>query len=460
MKASFPGYYRPSKKEFDDLWKECVFVLDTSVLLNLYRYPKKASDELFAILKSLADRLWVPFHVGLEYQRNRPKAIAEQKRQFREVENLTNKLLSDLTNGIERLQIKERHSLIETDDLTTKIERSVKEFNRYLSRLEKRQIDVFDEDPLRADIDKLFKDRVGPSPKQETIDEILKFADTRYSYDIPPGFMDSKKGDDKYSYGGINYISKYGDLIIWRQILDHCIAKNIKKLIFINDDMKKDFVWKVQSQGEKNLGPHPLLVDEILRETSVTCFYIYNSTDFMKYSKEYLKTSVSEESIEQVRKISSQQRQVVPSKWGRMRPMAEASVGNWLTAIFPTNVKIEHGRNWPDFIVYSDYEGILGFEVVSFIDEMVWPHKVLPSIIKQTYNRSVDRGFSRVNLVVVGGSESHILNIKSSISESISSLPPGVDMIFGFISENRNSTIGYVFVEIDKNIDFSASPLE
>jgi hypothetical protein len=34
MKSLFAGYYRPTDKEFDELWKNCMFVFDASVLLD------------------------------------------------------------------------------------------------------------------------------------------------------------------------------------------------------------------------------------------------------------------------------------------------------------------------------------------------------------------------------------------------------------------------------------------
>ena len=40
MQNFFPGYYRPSEDDLTAIWRKCIFVLDTNVLLGLYRYPK------------------------------------------------------------------------------------------------------------------------------------------------------------------------------------------------------------------------------------------------------------------------------------------------------------------------------------------------------------------------------------------------------------------------------------
>jgi hypothetical protein len=45
MKKLFPGFYQPIEKEFQSLWKNCIFILDANVLLNLYRYPSEAKND-------------------------------------------------------------------------------------------------------------------------------------------------------------------------------------------------------------------------------------------------------------------------------------------------------------------------------------------------------------------------------------------------------------------------------
>ena len=88
MRKTFSGYYRPSQAEFHELWgKKCVFILDASVLLNLYRYPEKAREDLARILEHIKSQLWVPHQAALEYQENRLKVIAEQKSRYRKVRN-------------------------------------------------------------------------------------------------------------------------------------------------------------------------------------------------------------------------------------------------------------------------------------------------------------------------------------------------------------------------------------
>jgi hypothetical protein len=88
MRQTFAGYYRISAKQFETLWRECVFVLDANVLLNLYRYPRDASADLISAFTKVRERLWVPYQAGLEYQENRLAVIAEQVSKFDEVRSV------------------------------------------------------------------------------------------------------------------------------------------------------------------------------------------------------------------------------------------------------------------------------------------------------------------------------------------------------------------------------------
>ena len=68
MSKLFSGYYRPDEDEFRILWESGVFILDTNVLLDLYRYPKELREELVGVLGKLSEQLWLPHQVFLEYQ--------------------------------------------------------------------------------------------------------------------------------------------------------------------------------------------------------------------------------------------------------------------------------------------------------------------------------------------------------------------------------------------------------
>lgn len=69
MKDKFPEYY--NKPNFEILWKECVFVIDTNIFINLYSFSEEDYDEFTSVLEEISNRLWMPYQIGWEYQKNR-----------------------------------------------------------------------------------------------------------------------------------------------------------------------------------------------------------------------------------------------------------------------------------------------------------------------------------------------------------------------------------------------------
>ena len=51
MKDLFPQYTNFLNVDYGVVWKHGLFVFDTNVLLNLYRYQSKTRDELLNVLE-------------------------------------------------------------------------------------------------------------------------------------------------------------------------------------------------------------------------------------------------------------------------------------------------------------------------------------------------------------------------------------------------------------------------
>jgi hypothetical protein len=87
LRDKFPGYYRRTDEELEAIWRDGLFVLDASVLLNLYRYSEGTRKELLGVLWGVQERLWVPHQAAEEFHRRRLNAIKEQKEAYSEVCN-------------------------------------------------------------------------------------------------------------------------------------------------------------------------------------------------------------------------------------------------------------------------------------------------------------------------------------------------------------------------------------
>ena len=74
-----------------------------------------------------------------------------------------------------------------------------------------------------------------------------------------------------------------------------------KPVIFITDDRKED--WWLERNG-KTIGPRPELLEEFLSKTGQS-FYMYRPQQFLLYSKDKLGSTVSDNTIEEVKELDN-----------------------------------------------------------------------------------------------------------------------------------------------------------
>lgn len=106
MKEQFKGFYSLSDDDYGELWRNATFILDTNVLLNLYRYREDTTKQLIDVIEKLKGRVWIPYHVALEYQRNRLKVIGSQNSKFSSVKKVVQDGAASIQNDLDRLQLK------------------------------------------------------------------------------------------------------------------------------------------------------------------------------------------------------------------------------------------------------------------------------------------------------------------------------------------------------------------
>ena len=304
MKNSFNGYYRPSEDDFLKIWNEGLIVLDTNVLLNLYRLPAEARNEFIEVLKSLKKRLWIPFQVGIEFQRRRITVIGNEHKNIESVLESTKKALSEIEIKVNSLELEKRNIKANPKALLKNLKDAGTELQRSIEKTQQSQLNISSEDELRDTLDELFKDKVGLPPKnQEELNGLIKDGEFRYENKIPPGFLDiekeNKASEANFIFDHLIYQRKYGDLILWRQILAHAKNENISTLILVTADRKEDWWWREMG---KTVGPHFELSREINRESGVSLFWMYSPTEFIKHARQYFQANISEETVSEINK--------------------------------------------------------------------------------------------------------------------------------------------------------------
>jgi len=285
MKKTFREYHQYSEEEFKKLWDECIFVFDTNTLLNMYRYRRETVEKYFEVLSKLKknNKLWIPHQVGYEFFENRISVISDYEKSYDEI-------LTTLNNAKDSIDKKyKNHPFLDWEEVKTKIDSGLELVIKDINKKKKEHPKLLDVDDILEKINHLFDGCVGSCYVDEELSKIKKEGENRYSKKIPPGFKDSKKDDDK----------KYGDLILWKQIIEK--AKVTKKpVIFISGDVKED--WWLEKDG-KRIMPLPQLKKEIFDEAGVD-FHIYTADRFLEYyQQKYQIQSIDRILIDEVRKI-------------------------------------------------------------------------------------------------------------------------------------------------------------
>jgi hypothetical protein len=358
MKGLFPQYDHSNNIDFAETWKSALFVFDTNVLLNLYRYQESTREELLSVIEKLSERICLPHHVALEFQRNRLTVIAGQSKRFTDIRRVIESAKANLSKEIHNLQLKQRHALINPEPLISGFEELTKNFLEELNHLQEDQQTLTAPDPLKLRIETLFDEKVGTAfQTQPEIDKINKEAEDRYKNKIPPGYKDENKdksGQDEFSHNGLIYKRKYGDYFVWLQLLAKASTHQTKKLIFITDDAKEDWWSQIELDGPKTIGPRVELIEEAFRVGKLDTFLMYKPEAFLSFAKEFLEAKISDETLEEVRDVSSANKNRGGIAFDPTHPLSKIfyAIAVW---ILETHTFLEESSGgYPDFVATSD----------------------------------------------------------------------------------------------------------
>lgn len=269
MKADFPGWFPKTPDELAKIWERAIFVPDTNVLLHCLRHPAQVRDELLRVFEVLKESLWIPHQVGLEFHRNRLEVEFGAQDAY-------DRLIKDhetaLGQAKEKLRQLRAHPTID-------VEREIAALDMVLEDFRKRMAIARDSHPTSdiaqamARLTELFEGRVGSRWRPDRLGAIKKEGEDRYARKIPPGYKDAKKDAGEFD--------KYGDLIIWKDLIEKSKAEK-RPVIFISDDAKEDWWWIYRG---RKLGARPELLEEF-HEATGQDFHIYEFTQFLRIAAE------------------------------------------------------------------------------------------------------------------------------------------------------------------------------
>ena len=229
---------------------ECILIFDTNVFLDLYRYSVNTSRLSLNILKELSSQIWLPRQVYDEfiknYEEEQRKAYSKYSKIERELNGRIDSFSSDLSKDIKRFKKYDFPNLDQLDETVSNIIEQLKaEVNNVrasLRELEKENRQIFNDGEIQGFIQDLHdNNNIGIPYGYRELIEIYKEGEVRYSYNIPPGYKDKNK----------KTLDKFGDLIVWKQILDYS-SDCTRNILFITNDTKEDW-WKKESNNNYSI---------------------------------------------------------------------------------------------------------------------------------------------------------------------------------------------------------------
>lgn len=282
MKEIFPGYNKKNTKEIKELWDNGIICFDANVLLNLYRYSNDTRKALLDLISKFSSQICLPHQSALEYNRNRYEVISDQEKAYKDFISKIGQIENDLQSTSKPPFL--------SNKLHSSLKKVFKEVNNEVEGSIKKYCDFLQEDTIYKDLSKIFKNKILKEYSEERLEEIYTEGEIRFKKKIPPGFEDEKTKQGN---------RKYGDLILWKQIIDK--AKEEKKpIILITDERKIDWWWKIKDG--RNMGPRQELVEEMKREAKAE-FHMYSSERFLSYGLDHLKERVNKKALEEIKEI-------------------------------------------------------------------------------------------------------------------------------------------------------------
>lgn len=288
MKNYFPGHFRESEENLKNVWNSCIFVFDANILLNLYRYSDATRKEFLKLLSKIKDRVWLPHRAAEEYLNNRMTVIDQQERSYDETIKSIEALRNDLDNA-------RQHPFVSKKTMV-----QVNKLFDFLCTELKDNKDIHTEritnDEIKDALSVIFETNIGEPFSKEEIEEIIADGESRYKQKIPPGYKDNGKSPNSEIF--LETCRKYGDLIVWKQVIKKSIQDG-KSIVLVTDDKKED--WWEKFKG-KTVGPRPELVKEF-KDVTGHIFYMYQADRFLELARENLNEAVSEEIVKEIREV-------------------------------------------------------------------------------------------------------------------------------------------------------------
>lgn len=273
------------EKKLEQLFNENYLVIcDTNVFLRLYDYSPEFSEFALNCLKSIQEKLRIPYTTFLEYNKRYREKYGNSKRK---IEKYNSNLLpsidsfeAKISNEFERIQQYDFPDMLELHSAVMKKITEIKNaISNYSSNHE--LLVAVNEEFLKTDKIKMFWDTLNgqilPQFDYSTIYNICNEGEERFKNNTPPGFKDKDKGG----------LRQFCDLILWKEILTFSLLNKVN-ILFVTDDVKVDW-WETKTDEDGNSKKvfHQKLIDEFNSFTKNKIIAVTSASLFNQISGEF-----------------------------------------------------------------------------------------------------------------------------------------------------------------------------
>lgn len=292
LSDGFEHYLSASPHDYERVLKDGMVVMDTNAILNLYRYTNEARKELFEVLRSLRERLWVPDQVAREFWRNREAAASDLDyfgdELVEELQEARLQIERSLRTWANRVALQREHLQALLDSLDPAFRPVLDKVQDIAgSRSEGRSRNTY-EDPVLLELQDVLVGKVGEPMEAAEHEEAITEGLRRVEAKIPPGYKDKKKEDRRAA----------GDYLVWAQTVKE--ARNRRcEVLLITGDVKEDW-WRKES-GEIR-GPRLELAKEFYSAVGHR-LYMLRPPRFLELAREVLNISVANETIDDASRV-------------------------------------------------------------------------------------------------------------------------------------------------------------
>jgi predicted nucleic acid-binding protein len=257
----FEGYVTPSEHSIQSAVKNGLLILDTNVLLNLYRYDVAAREDLFKVLESLGNRLFVPHQVMEEFWRNRENASRDRLKAAQATLDRLEAVRADAERAVREwanrfaIDDPKRDEIVAA--MSEALDKAADAVEASASGDGQPEVSDTAQDEVLQRLAVVLDGKVGGPLSEDEHAAVVKEGLRRVECRIPPGFKDRKKDDENAA----------GDYLLWEQSLREAASRTgVTSIVIVTGDQREDD-WYRKDAGQVR-GPRVELYDEAVKRTS------------------------------------------------------------------------------------------------------------------------------------------------------------------------------------------------